>query len=67
MDSGAWKLPFLLQVIFPTQGPNLHLWSLLNWQAESLPLGHLGSPVDICIQIHISDLLCYTPETNITL
>ena len=32
---------FLLQGIFPTQGLNLHL---LYWQADSLPLSHLGSP-----------------------
>ena len=32
----------LLQGIFPTQGSNLHL---LHWQAGSLPLNHLGSPV----------------------
>ena len=32
---------FLLQGIFLTQGSNLHL---LHWQANSLPLGHLGSP-----------------------
>ena len=32
---------FLLQGIFPTQGLNS---SLLFWQADSLPLSHLGSP-----------------------
>ena len=32
---------FLLQGIFPTQGLNPYL---LNWQADSLPLSHLGSP-----------------------
>ena len=32
---------FLLQGIFPTQGLNS---SLLLWQADSLPLSHLGSP-----------------------
>ena len=32
--------PFLLQGIFPTQGLNL---CLLHWQADSLPLSHLGS------------------------
>ena len=31
---------FLLQGIFLTQGSNLHL---LHWQANSFPLGHLGS------------------------
>ena len=30
-----------LQEIFPTQGLNLHLW---HWQADSIPLSHLGSP-----------------------
>ena len=35
---------FLLQGIFPTQGLNLHLLLLLHWQADSLPLSHLGSP-----------------------
>ena len=29
-----------LQVIFPTQGPNLHL---LHWQVDFLLLSHLGS------------------------
>ena len=33
---------FLFQGIFPTQGSHL---SLLLWQADSLPLCHLGSPV----------------------
>ena len=32
---------FLLQGIFLTQSPNPHL---LYWQANSLPLSHLGSP-----------------------
>ena len=31
---------FLLQGIFQTQGSNLHC---LHWQADSLPLNHLGS------------------------
>ena len=33
---------FLLQGIFSTQGSNLHLLCLLHWQANSLPLCHLG-------------------------
>ena len=33
---------FLLQGIFPTQGWNLHLLYSLHWQADSLPLCHLG-------------------------
>ena len=31
--------------IFPTQGLILHLQHLLNWQADSLPLSYLGSPL----------------------
>ena len=31
--------------IFPTQGSNPCLLCLLPWQADSLPLHHLGSPV----------------------
>ena len=34
---------FLLQGIFPTQRSNLRLLHLLPWQADSLPLSHLGS------------------------
>ena len=34
----------LLQGNFPTQGWNLHLLGLLDWQANSLPLSYLGSP-----------------------
>ena len=34
---------FLLQVIFLTQGSNLHLLRLLLWQVDSLPPCHLGS------------------------
>ena len=34
----------LLQGIFPTQGLNLCLLSLLNWQEGSLPLGPPGKP-----------------------
>ena len=36
-------LHFLLQGIFPTQGSNPSLLSLLQWQVGSLPLYHLGS------------------------
>ena len=48
-----WDLPgkntgvgchFLLQGICPTQGLNLHLLGLPQWQEDSLPLPHLGSP-----------------------
>ena len=43
---------FLLREIFPTQGLNLCLLSLLHWQADSLPPSHLGSPC--CISGPIS-------------
>ena len=52
----SWNFPgkstrvgchFLLQGIFRTRGLNLCLLHLLHWQADSLPLRHLGSrPVD---------------------
>ena len=35
---------FFLQGIFPTQGSNPGLFCLLHWQANSLPLCHLGNP-----------------------
>ena len=35
----------LLQGIFVTRALTLCLWRLLPWQAGSLPLHHLGSPV----------------------
>ena len=35
---------FLLQRIIPTQKSNPCFLLLLNWQADSLPLHHLGSP-----------------------
>ena len=34
----------LLQGVFPTQGSNLHLFSLLHWQAGSLPPAPPGKP-----------------------
>ena len=37
---------FLLQGIFTTQGSNPCLLHLLRWQADSLPLHHLGNPVN---------------------
>ena len=36
---------FFLQGIFPTQGSNLSLLQFLHWQADSLPLSHLRSPL----------------------
>ena len=37
---------FLLQGIFLTQGSNLHLLHLLDWQVGSLPLAPSGKPLD---------------------
>ena len=42
---------FLLQEIFPTQGSNPGLLSLLHWQAGSLPLVPPGK----CTREHITD------------
>ena len=38
---------FLLQGIFQTQGSNPHLLHVLHWPADSLPLCHLESPLNI--------------------
>ena len=35
---------YLLQGIFLTQGSNMYLPCLLHWQADSLPVNHLGKP-----------------------
>ena len=43
---------FLLQRIFATQGSNLYL---LSWQACSLPLSYLGSPVLIMPTVKLSN------------
>ena len=48
----------LLQRIFPTQGWNPHLWSLLHWQASSLLLTLPGKPLydymNVCVQNYVS-------------
>ena len=47
----------LLQGIFPTQGSNPCLLCLLHWQADSLPLQHLGNPQcskQICSEYQLS-------------
>ena len=38
---------FLLQRIPQTQESNPCLWRFLHWQADSLPVRHLGSPIYI--------------------
>ena len=50
----CWSgLPFPPSGIFPTQGSNPHLLQVLHWQADSLPLGHLGSPVSRIFKIKL--------------
>ena len=49
---------FLLQGIFPTQESNLNLLHLQHWQADSLPLSHLGSPSSIATANNYWYLLC---------
>ena len=44
---------FWLQGIFLTQGSKPCLLHLLNWQVDSLPLCHLGSPIYTYIDIDI--------------
>ena len=51
-----WVAISHLQGIFLTQGSNPCLWHLLRWQADSLPLCHLGDPHSIS-RWHLSDLL----------
>ena len=36
-------VPFSTSGIFPTHGLNPHLWHLMHWQADSLPLHNPGS------------------------
>ena len=47
-NTGVGSLSLLLEIL-PTQGLNLHLWHLLHWQADSLPLSHLGSTSKKCV------------------
>ena len=43
---------FLFQGIFSTHGSNQSLLRLLHWQADSLPLLHLGKPNQYLIYIY---------------
>ena len=52
---------FLLQGIFPTQGLNPCLLHLLHWQADSLLLSHLGSPIPVR-----GKSICKTRQMGIT-
>ena len=44
MGSQSWSCCFLLQGIFPTQGSNVGLLPLLQWQTSSLPLSLWEAP-----------------------
>ena len=46
---------FLLQGIFPTQESNPHFWHHLHWQADSLPLRHLGSPLNYYVLLSFTN------------
>ena len=50
-NCSALPFRFLLQGIFPTQGSNPRLLRLPHWQAESLPLRHLGSSRGNCWEV----------------
>ena len=50
---------FLHQRIVLTQGLNSHLLCLLHWQADSLPLSHVGNSY-ICVYIHVVFSLWYS-------
>ena len=55
-SSPGLQCHFLLYETFPIQGLRLHL---LHWQADSLPLSHLGSPLEnIRDCINLIDCLC---------
>ena len=55
---------FLLQGIFSTQRLTPGLLHLLHWQADSLPLSHLGSPLFI-LHTGILDGICLDYFRNI--
>ena len=52
------KIPKRLQRVFLTQGLNLNLFSLLHWQAGSLPLASPGKP---CYAYYIYSVLQIVP------
>ena len=43
---------FFLQRIFPIQGSNSHLLTLLHWQVDSLPPAPLGKPSESFFRLH---------------
>ena len=57
---------FFLQGIFLTQGSKLHLWYLMHWPADSLPLSHLGSPYVMTLLFLILYLTAYYFYLNLS-
>ena len=55
---------FLLQGIFPSQGLNPRLLQLQHWQADSLPLSHKGSPLDVIFGKGLFNSFGYHKEDN---
>ena len=57
-----WSCHFLLQGIFPTQGPNPRPLYLLHWQAYYLPLAPPEKPkrkhMYICTYMHVYVCIC---------
>ena len=58
---------FLLQGIFPTQGSNPHLLSLLQWQTDSLLLEPPGKHNSMVISIFTESLISHRNATIITI
>ena len=56
---------FLLQGIFLTQGSNPYLLHLPHWQADSLPLHHLGCPL-VVHAAHVHLILIFTEYQLLT-
>ena len=56
----------LLQGIFPPQGLNLHLLSLLHWQVDPLPLEPLGTWLDyiFLVQYWLRFLKCIEIDSD---
>ena len=61
---------FLPQGLFLRQGSGPRLLGLLHWQADSLPLGHLGSPSQSSARVYyisahsLPTASCLTQETS---
>ena len=56
------RFHLILQEIFLTQGWKPHLLCLQHWQADSLPLHHLGSPNCMFITLQIQPELTHARQ-----